>query len=44
MFNLHQQADMLKLSIAAGEIDLKYLEESGLCVWKDSGYTYDFRR
>ena len=35
--------DMLELSAAAGEIDLKYLDESGFCVWSEPGYTYYFR-
>lgn len=26
---------MLELSAAAGEIDLKYLDESGFCVWSE---------
>ena len=34
---------MLELSAAAGEIDLKYLDESGFCVWSEPGYTYYFR-
>lgn len=34
---------MLELSAAIGEIDLKYLDESGFCVWSDPGYTYYFR-
>lgn len=35
--------DMLELAAAAGEIDLKYLDESGFCVWSEPGYTYYFR-
>ena len=31
---------MLELASATGEIDLKYLDESGLCVWSEPGYTY----
>jgi putative transposase len=31
---------MLELAAATGEIDLKYLDESGFCVWSESGYTY----
>jgi putative transposase len=31
---------MLELAAAAGEIDLKYLDESGFCLWCSSGYTY----
>lgn len=31
---------MLELAAAAGEIDLKYLDESGFCLWSSSGYTY----
>ena len=34
---------MLELSAAAGEIDLKYLDESGFCMWSEPGYTYYFR-
>ena len=26
--------------MAAGEIDLKYLDESGFCAWSEPGYTY----
>src|SRR4028119_868124 len=32
--------DMLELEAAVGEIDLKYLDESGFCAWSDPGYTY----
>ena len=32
--------DMLELAAAAGEIDLKYLDESGFCAWSEPGYTY----
>ncbi len=28
--------DMLQLAAAAGEIDLKYLDESGFCLWSIS--------
>jgi len=38
-----QKLNMLELSAAAGEIDLKYLDESGFCVWSEPGYTYYFR-
>jgi putative transposase len=31
---------MLELAAATGEIDLKYLDESGFCVWSDPSYTY----
>ncbi|TWH53905.1 putative transposase [Dulcicalothrix desertica PCC 7102] len=34
---------MLELSAAIGEIDLKYLDESGFCAWSEPGYTYYFR-
>lgn len=34
---------MLELSAATGEIDLKYLDESGFCMWSEPGYTYYFR-
>lgn len=34
---------MLELSAAAGEIDLKYLDESGFCLWSEPSYTYYFR-
>ncbi|MGI2908483.1 hypothetical protein [Tolypothrix sp. VBCCA 56010] len=45
---LHEQTsssvlDMLELSAAAREIDLKYLDESGFCVWSEPGYTYYFK-
>jgi putative transposase len=30
---------MLELAVAAGEIDLKYLDESGFCAWSEPGYT-----
>ncbi|MFN6488361.1 MAG: hypothetical protein RMY33_036620, partial [Nostoc sp. DedQUE03] len=32
-----KQADleMLELSAAAGEIDLKYMDESGFCAWSE---------
>jgi putative transposase len=35
--------DMLELAAAVGEIDLKYLDESGFCAWSEPGYTYYFR-
>ncbi|MBW4447062.1 MAG: hypothetical protein KME38_09360 [Spirirestis rafaelensis WJT71-NPBG6] len=35
--------DILELSAAAGDIDLKYLDESGFCVWSEPGYTYYFK-
>lgn len=31
---------MLELAATAGEIDLKYLDESGFCAWSEPGYTY----
>lgn len=31
---------MLEWAAAAGEIDLKYLDESGFCAWSEPGYTY----
>lgn len=31
---------MLELCAAAGEIDLKYLDESGFCMWSEPSYTY----
>lgn len=34
---------MLELAAASGEIDLKYVDESGFCVWSEPGYTYYFR-
>lgn len=34
---------MLELAAATGEIDLKYLDESGFCVWSEPSYTYYFR-
>ena len=34
---------MLELASATGEIDLKYLDESGFCPWSEPGYTYYFR-
>jgi putative transposase len=34
---------MLELAAASGEIDLKYLDESGFCMWSEPGYTYYFR-
>ena len=40
-----KQADleMLELSAAVGEIDLKYLDESGFCAWSEPSYSYYFR-
>jgi transposase len=37
-----KQADleMLELAAAAGEIQLKYLDESGFCMWSPVSYTY----
>jgi transposase len=32
--------DMLEWAAAAGEIDLKYLDESGFCAWSEPSYTY----
>jgi len=32
--------DMLEWVAAAGEIDLKYLDESGFCAWSEPSYTY----
>lgn len=31
---------MLELAAASGEMDLKYLDESGFCAWSEPGYTY----
>ena len=31
---------MLQLEAEAGGIDLKYLDESGFCMWSEPGYTY----
>ena len=31
---------MLELAAAAGEIDLKYLDDSGFCAWSEPSYTY----
>lgn len=31
---------MLELAAAAGEIDLKYLDELGFCAGSEAGYTY----
>ena len=31
---------MMELAAAAGEIDLKYLDESGFCAWSKPSYTY----
>lgn len=33
---------MLELSAAAGEIDLKYVDESGFCAWSEPSYSYYF--
>ncbi|MEC4812884.1 MAG: IS630 family transposase [Scytonema sp. PMC 1069.18] len=41
--NKQADLDMLELSAATGEIDLKYLDESGFCVWSEPGYTYYFK-
>ena len=41
--NKQADLDMLELSAAIGEIDLKYLDESGFCVWSEPSYTYYFR-
>ncbi|MHC5717812.1 MAG: IS630 family transposase [Nostoc sp.] len=41
--NKQAELDMLELSAAAGEIDLKYLDESGFCLWSEPGYTYYFK-
>jgi hypothetical protein len=40
-----KQADleMLELAAACGEIDLYYLDESGLCLWSKGGYSYYFQ-
>jgi hypothetical protein len=42
---VHKQAEleMLSLAAATGEIDLKYLDESGFCAWSEPGYTYYFK-
>lgn len=34
---------MLELAAATGEIDLKYLDESGFCAWSEPSYTYYFQ-
>ena len=34
---------MLELAAAAGDIDLKYLDESGFCAWGEPSYTYYFK-
>jgi len=31
---------MLELAAATGEIDLKYVDESGFCAWSEPSYTY----
>lgn len=38
--NKQADLDMLELAAVAGEIDLKYLDESGFCAWSEPGYTY----
>ncbi|WP_224312000.1 MULTISPECIES: IS630 family transposase [Nostocaceae] len=40
-----KQADleMRELSAAVGEIDLKYVDESGFCAWSDPSYSYYFK-
>lgn len=35
--------EMLELSAAVGEIDLKYVDESGFCAWSEPSYSYYFR-
>ena len=32
--------DMLEVAAALGEIELKYLDESGFCMWSPVSYTY----
>jgi len=34
---------MLELAASCGEIDLKYLDESGFCAWSEPSYTYYFK-
>lgn len=34
---------MLELAAATGEINLKYLDESGFCAWSEPSYTYYFQ-
>jgi putative transposase len=34
---------MLEVSAAVGEIDLKYVDESGFCAWSEPSYSYYFR-
>jgi putative transposase len=34
---------MLELAAAVGEIDLKYVDESGFCAWSEPSYSYYFR-
>ncbi len=34
---------MLELAAATGEIDLKYLDESGFCLWSEPSYTDYFK-
>jgi len=34
---------MLELSASVGEIDLKYMDESGFCAWSEPSYSYYFR-
>ena len=41
--NKQADLDMLELSAATGEIDLKYLDESGFCMWSELSYTYYFK-
>ncbi len=33
----------MQLAAATGEIDLKYLDESGFCMWSEPSYTYYFK-
>ena len=37
-----KQADLefLKIAAAAGDIDLKYLDEAGFCLWSPVSYSY----
>ena len=35
-----KQTDLDMLELATGEIDLKYLDESGFGAWSEPGYTY----
>lgn len=34
---------MLELSASVGEIDLKYMDESGFCAWSELLYSYYLR-